>query len=109
MKKTLIITLFLIAGAGCNEISKQQLNKQSSALQSKEIEVLKVEKPIVVVENDKKLEVEKLEYNKEYKMQDFLNSTIGMVSYSVLIFIAGGVLFAPAWSWVKSKLPFINK
>lgn len=47
--------------------------------------------------------------NKENTMQEFLNSTIGTASVLVLVYIAGGVTFTPVWSWVKSKIPFLNK
>jgi hypothetical protein len=35
-------------------------------------------------------------------MEDFL----GTIWWSVLMFIAGGLIGAPAWGWIKSKLPW---
>lgn len=60
--------------------------------------------------NDKKLEVVSLQSNEtENNMQEFLNSTIGTSAVLILVYVAGGVTFAPVWNWVKTKIPFINK
>ncbi len=60
--------------------------------------------------NDKNIEAVSLESNEtENNMQEFLNSTIGTSAVLILVYVAGGVTFAPVWNWVKTKIPFINK
>ena len=36
----------------------------------------------------------------------FIDSALGTVWWSVLVFVAGALVGAPLWNWIKSKLPW---
>jgi hypothetical protein len=93
MFKTLLLSLTILVGCSSAKISENKKN---------EIAYLKQD-------DNKNLEQDQLQSIKETTMQDFLNSTIGTTSVLVLVYVAGGITFSPAWNWVKSKVPFLNK
>ncbi len=37
---------------------------------------------------------------------DIINSTLGTIFFSIVIFIAGALVGNPLWTWVKGKLPW---
>jgi len=39
-------------------------------------------------------------------MQEFLNSTVGTVCYSAVLFVAGALFGRPLWTWINSKAPW---
>lgn len=41
-------------------------------------------------------------------MLDFLSSTVGAICFGLVAFIAGALIGAPLWSWIKTKLPFMK-
>jgi len=93
MLRTILLSLVIIAGCATsdNTIDKNQEIK------------------VPTVTNQENVAKEELQSDKEPKMQEFLNSTIGTGAVLLLVYIAGGVTFSPVWNWVKGKIPFINK
>jgi hypothetical protein len=93
MLRTILLSLAIIAGCATrdNTIDKNQEIK------------------VATVTNQENVVKEELQSDKEPKMQEFLNSTIGTSAVLLLVYIAGGVTFSPVWNWVKGKIPFINK
>jgi len=39
-------------------------------------------------------------------MIEFLQGTLGAIFYTVVIFVAGALIGAPLWTWVKTKMPW---
>jgi hypothetical protein len=39
-------------------------------------------------------------------MGDFIRSTLGLVSYSVVLFAAGALIGKPLYAWVSKKMPW---
>jgi hypothetical protein len=39
-------------------------------------------------------------------MGEMFSSGLGTVFYSVVVFIAGALIGAPLWSWLKTKMPW---
>jgi len=93
MLKPLLLSLMILVGCNSAKISENKNDEIAYISQ----------------DDNKNLEQDQLQSDKEPKMQDFLNSTIGTAAVLVLVYIAGGVTFSPVWNWVKSKIPFINK
>ena len=42
-------------------------------------------------------------------MMDWMDSVLGIIFYSVVIFVAGAVIGQPIWSWLRKKMPFMSK
>jgi|15BtaG_2_1085339.scaffolds.fasta_scaffold01451_13 hypothetical protein len=41
-------------------------------------------------------------------MQEFLNSTVGTICYSVVLFGLGALVGKPLFAWLNSKAPWSN-
>ncbi len=42
-------------------------------------------------------------------MMEWINSALGTTFYSIVVFVAGAMIGAPLWCWMKSKCPFMSK
>lgn len=39
---------------------------------------------------------------------ELFNSALGTVFFAIVVFIAGALIGAPLWAWLKTKLPWGN-
>jgi len=39
-------------------------------------------------------------------MVEIFDSVVGTVCYTAVVFIAGALIGAPMWSWMKTKMPW---
>jgi len=39
-------------------------------------------------------------------METIVSSWLGTVFYTVVVFVAGGLIGVPLWNWLKTKLPW---
>ena len=39
-------------------------------------------------------------------MIEFLNSTVGTICYTGVVFVAGALFGKPLWTWLNSKAPW---
>ena len=42
-------------------------------------------------------------------MMEWMDSVLGTIFYSMVVFVAGGMIGGPLWCWTKKKCPFLNK
>ena len=42
-------------------------------------------------------------------MGDFIRSTMGMISYSIVVFAAGALIGKPLYAWVSGMMPSNKK
>jgi len=40
---------------------------------------------------------------------NWIDSVLGTIFYSVLVFMLGGMMGSPLWCWLKGKCPFMTK
>ena len=41
-------------------------------------------------------------------MQEILNSTVGTVCYTAVVFVAGALFGRALWTWISTKAPWSN-
>ena len=41
-------------------------------------------------------------------MMEWMDSTLGSIFYSIVIFTAGAMIGKPLWCWIRKKMPFME-